>query len=87
MDDSKKDVKKAEKITAIITDLDNTLWKGILAEKQNLKLNKDYYEFLKSLYKKGIQLFVVSKNDEPDVLNSFNNCSIVFIIIVVFLID
>lgn len=76
MDDFKEDVKKAEKITAIITDLDNTLWKGILAEKQNLKLNKDYYEFLKSLCKKGIQLFVVSKNDESDVLSSFRKLGI-----------
>lgn len=66
-----EDLMKAEKIAAVITDLDGTLWLGILAEKQELKLNKEYYNFLKSLYKKGIQLFVISKNDEEDVHKAF----------------
>jgi FkbH-like protein len=67
---------KIQKITTIITDLDNTFWQGILAEKQKLKLNEDYYNFLLSLYKKGIQLFVVSKNDEENVLDSFKTMKI-----------
>src|SRR3989338_2173552 len=66
-----KKLLKTDKIKAVITDLDNTLWSGILAEKQKLVLNKNYYEFLKYLYKIGIQIIVVSKNDQPDVLDTF----------------
>ena len=66
-----KKLLKTDKIKAVITDLDNTLWSGILAEKQKLVLNKKYYEFLKYLYKIGIQIIVVSKNDQPDVLDTF----------------
>jgi len=76
MENPKANIKNAEKITSIITDLDNTLWKGILAEKQKIILNEDYFEFLKSLYQKGIQLFVVSKNDESDVLKKFKELGI-----------
>ena len=64
------------KITAIITDLDGTLWKGVLAEKEKLTLNKQYYSFLESLYNRGIQIFVVSKNDEPDVKKAFKELKI-----------
>lgn len=67
---------KAEKIVAIITDLDNTLWKGTLAEKDNLFLNQEYYDLLFDMWKKGIQIFVVSKNDEHDVLETFKKMKI-----------
>ena len=67
---------KADKITTIVTDLDGTLWKGIIAEKQKPVLNKDYFELLKNLYKKGIQIFVVSKNDKEDVIKSFSELGI-----------
>jgi len=70
------DLLKTDKIKTIITDLDGTLWKGILAEKQELSLNRDYYEFLKSLYMKGIQLIVVSKNDFPDVITAFRKLGV-----------
>ncbi|HLD04825.1 MAG TPA: HAD-IIIC family phosphatase [Candidatus Nanoarchaeia archaeon] len=65
-----------EKISALITDLDNTLWDGILAEKQHLALRKQYYELLKTLYKKGISLFVVSKNDPEYVEEAFHQLGI-----------
>lgn len=67
-----KDLLKTDKIKVVITDLDDTLWSGVLAEKQNPILNKKYYSFLESLYHKGVQIIVVSKNDEPDVLNAFS---------------
>lgn len=67
---------KINKITTIITDLDGTLWQGILAEKQKIRLNERYFEFLKKIYKKGIQIFVVSKNDERDVLRAFKELGI-----------
>ncbi|MBS3144869.1 HAD-IIIC family phosphatase [Candidatus Woesearchaeota archaeon] len=71
-----KSLLMADKIKAVITDLDNTLWSGILAEKQKLVLNEQYYEFLKTIYSKGIQIIIVSKNDESDVLNAFNKLKI-----------
>lgn len=65
-----------EKIVAIFTDLDGTLWEGILAEKQELKLNRSYLKFLENCYKKGIQIIVVSKNDEDEVIKTFKEFSI-----------
>lgn len=65
-----------KKVSAIITDLDETLWKGTLAEKQKLTLNKKYYNFLKELYNKGIQIIVVSKNDKDDVDKAFEELKI-----------
>ncbi len=74
--DDIRELLKTDKIKAVITDLDNTLWSGILAEKQKLVLNKNYYEFLRSLYAKGIQIIVVSKNDKPDILDTFKKLGV-----------
>lgn len=67
---------KAKKIAAVITDLDNTLWKGTLAEKEPLSLNQAYYDCLIGLWEKGIQVFILSKNDAPDVLETFKKMKI-----------
>ncbi|MFH1225322.1 MAG: HAD-IIIC family phosphatase [Candidatus Diapherotrites archaeon] len=67
---------KAEKITAIFTDLDNTLWSGIIAEGQEPVLREDYYAFLKGLYAKGIQIFAVSKNEEADLEKAFRKLGV-----------
>jgi len=61
-----------KKITALITDLDGCLWEGTLAEKESLQTNNAYYNRLKELYHKGIQLFVVSKNNIEDVEQAFD---------------
>src|SRR5271157_2021733 len=66
----------AGKITALITDLDDTFWKGTLAEKQELGVNARYYGFLKSLHKKGVQILALSKNDEEDVTAAFGKLAI-----------
>ena len=60
-----------QKVTAIITDLDGCLWRGTLAENQIPVLNKRYLKGLKHLYKKGIQIFVISKNNSEDVHKAF----------------
>lgn len=65
-----------DKIVAIISDLDGTLWDGILAEKQKIKLKEDYYKFLMQCYKKGIQIIALSKNDEKDVHKAFTDLGI-----------
>jgi len=67
---------KAPKIKAVITDLDGTLWRGGVAEKQKLSLNSQYFEFLKILQRKGIQIIAVSKNDQADVRKAFRKLGI-----------
>ncbi|MFX1511638.1 MAG: HAD-IIIC family phosphatase [Promethearchaeota archaeon] len=62
----------------LILDLDDTLWGGIVGEEglSGIKLGptfpgKEYYEFqetILSLYKRGILLTIVSKNNHEDVL-------------------
>ncbi len=67
----------------IITDLDDTLWGGIVGEEgyQNLILGGhnpvgeayiDYQKALKSLTKRGILLGIVSKNNEDTALEAIN---------------
>lgn len=65
-----------EKITTIVTDLDGTLWEGILAEKQSILLNQEYFDFLKAMHDKGIQIIIVSKNDKDDVIETFKKLAI-----------
>jgi len=67
---------RADKIKAVFTDLDNTLWDGILAERQELKLRDRYYIFLRKIYKKGLLIVVVSKNDQQEVLDSFTKLGV-----------
>jgi FkbH-like protein len=65
----------------LITDLDNTLWGGILGEDgiNAIKMSGDYpgksfqffQEFLLELKKSGIILAICSKNNEQDVLEVF----------------
>ncbi|MDE6719636.1 MAG: HAD-IIIC family phosphatase, partial [Treponemataceae bacterium] len=62
-------------IKAIVTDLDNTFYKGILGEDgiYNLLPNKKYQEKLKDLSKKGYMICIVSKNDNDEVQDMFNH--------------
>jgi|GEM_PF-2401070 len=69
-------LKSAPKITTVFLDLDETLWKGIIAEGQEPKLYKNRYNMLKNLHSRGIQIYVVSKNDEPDVAKVFKKLNI-----------
>jgi FkbH-like protein len=69
-------LKSADKITTIFLDLDETLWKGIIAEGQKPLLYEERYKLLKTLNNKGIQIYVVSKNDEKDVNKAFKDLGI-----------
>ena len=68
----------------LITDLDNTLWGGILGDDglNNIKIGDtspegegytNFQKYLKSLVKKGIILCVCSKNDHKLAINAFVN--------------
>lgn len=58
----------AAKVKCVAWDLDNTVWKGILAEDGpgNLALRPDAVELIKKLDEKGIIQTVVSKNNYAD---------------------
>ena len=70
-------------IRAIILDLDNTLWGGVLGEDgiSNLSIGGDFpgnvfYDFQKALldlYERGIVLTIVSKNDEETAIKEIKN--------------
>ncbi len=55
--------KNNEKIKCIVWDLDNTLWKGVLLEDENVSLYENAVEVVKKLDKRGILQSVASKND------------------------
>ena len=56
---------KAEKqaIKCVVWDLDNTLWKGVLLEDENVQLNDGVLDILEELDKRGILFSISSKND------------------------
>ena len=60
-------------LKAIVVDLDNTLYNGILGEDgiKNLKPFNKLQQFLKTLQKQGIMLCVASKNEEEDARRLF----------------
>lgn len=62
-------------IKAIVTDLDNTFYKGILGEDgvKNLIPYQKYQNKLKELSQKGYMVCISSKNDEDEVQSLFNN--------------
>ncbi len=53
----------APKIKAVVWDLDNTIWNGILLENDKLSLKKDIVDTIITLDKRGILQSIVSKND------------------------
>ena len=67
----------APALKAIIVDLDNTLYCGVLGEDgiQNIVPNNDFQKQLKVLKENGFFLCVASKNIESDVVNMFKQRS------------
>lgn len=52
-----------EKIKCVVWDLDNTIWDGILAENDNVKLKSNVIEIIKELDRRGILQSISSKNE------------------------
>jgi FkbH-like protein len=59
----KKERQKEKEIKCVSWDLDGTLWDGILAEGDEVRLKPGIEEILKSLDERGILLSIVSRND------------------------
>lgn len=53
----------AGKIKCVVFDLDNTLWKGILAEGDHVSVEPETIDLLKHLDERGILMSIASKND------------------------
>ena len=59
-----KKINSTEKIKCVIFDLDNTLWNGIVGDDgDQIIINNDTVDFIKSLDSKGIICSIASKND------------------------
>lgn len=54
---------RASSIKCVVWDLDNTLWKGILLEDDNVELRPEVCQIIKALDERGILHSVASKND------------------------
>lgn len=52
-----------EKIKCVVWDLDNTIWDGVLAENDDVKLKTDVVEIIKELDRRGILQSICSKNE------------------------
>lgn len=58
-----------EKVKCVVWDLDNTIWKGVLAETEDvnqLSLRDNVYEIIKKLDERGIIQSIASKNNMKD---------------------
>lgn len=67
------DVIENVKTKLIITDLDNTLWEGVVGFETEIKVHGKYLELqrkLKALSQKGILLAIISKNNHYPVMNT-----------------
>lgn len=74
-----KTLKGTEQIKLIITDLDNTLWKGVAAEEDEIipwahieGWPIGYVEALLECKRRGILLAICSKNDEQKTIDNFD---------------
>ena len=54
---------KTDKLKLVIWDLDNTLWDGVLAEKDDVNLRNDVSMVIVSLILHGVMVSICSKND------------------------
>lgn len=54
---------KAPDIKCVVWDLDNTLWDGVLLEKENVELKPGVLEVIEKLDQRGILMSIASKNN------------------------
>lgn len=62
------DITKGKKVKLVVWDLDNTLWKGVLIEDKDVKVNQRLVNLIKHLDSCGIVNSIVSKNNEDETL-------------------
>lgn len=60
---------ESRKVKCVVFDLDNTLWKGVLVEGDDVVLQPEMIRLLKYLDERGILLSIASKNDRDSAWN------------------
>jgi len=50
-------------VKCVVWDLDNTMWKGVLLEDDNIQVDTEVLDLIKTLDSRGVLLSVASKND------------------------
>lgn len=71
--------KPSNKVKCVVWDLDNTLWDGILIEKNDnddLKLRKDVKRIIEELDRRGIVQSIASKNDAEPAIEELNKLGV-----------
>ena len=56
-------------VKCIVFDLDNTIWNGTLDANDDVKLNENISEYIKSAFGKGVVLAIASKNNYEQAYN------------------
>ncbi len=65
-----------KKIKCVVWDLDNTLWKGVMAEGDDVAPRPEAVALLKRLDERGILLSIASKNDYQTAWRKLQDCGI-----------
>lgn len=65
-----------KKIKCVVWDMDNTLWKGILLEDEQVELSSEIVNLIIELDKRGILNSIASKNNFDDVMNKLQSFDI-----------
>jgi len=61
-------------IKCVVWDLDNTIWDGILAEGDEVKVRSEFVAVIQSLDRRGVLMSVVSKNDYARAWHVLEEC-------------
>lgn len=70
------DINEGKKIKCVIWDLDNTLWDGVLIEKENVKPRQELIDLIKHLDSCGIVNSIASKNNAEEVNSKLKDLGI-----------
>lgn len=68
--------KEAKKLKCVVWDLDNTVWKGVLVEGDQVALRPGIEKVLKHLDDRGILLSIASKNDHASAWRKLEELSV-----------
>ena len=71
----------SQKIKAVVWDLDNTVWDGILTEDQNVVLKEEVRSVMLELDQRGILQSVCSKNDYDDAMKKLAEMNLDYLFI------
>ncbi|MHC6529720.1 HAD-IIIC family phosphatase [Vibrio proteolyticus] len=71
-----KSVDNLKPIKCVIWDLDNTLWDGVLAEGDDVKLKEHIPDIIKELDNMGVLQSIASRNEEEDALSKLRELNL-----------